>query len=147
MIALLPGAFATAGGSVILGGGGGGGGGGTVSATLAYAVSGDLAALTDVAFPLRPSAAFTIDEVYIEVKTAPTGASIIVDVHKNGTTIFTTQSARPEIAISGFTDTSGTPDVTSFAKDDAVTIDVDQIGSTIAGADLVVMVRGTVAVI
>ena len=117
----------------------------SVPATLAYAVTGDLEVDTDVAFPLRPSAAFTITEVYVEVKTAPTGASIIVDVNKNGTTIFTTQANRPEIAISGKTATSGTPDVTALAKNDAVTIDVDQIGSTIAGADLVVMVRGTVS--
>lgn len=191
---VLPGAFATAGGSVILGGGGGGGAGvdttaihvdqageisgiaakatpvggdflviedseaadakksitlgdlpaSTVPATLAYAVTGDLTVAADLAFPLRPSVAFTIEEVFIEVKTAPTDANIIVDVNKNGTTIFTTQGNRPEITAGSNTGTSGAPDVTALAKDDAVTIDVDQVGSTIAGADLVVMVRGTV---
>ena len=83
-----------------------------------------------------------IVNVFIAVNTAPTGTSLIVDIHKGGTTIFTTQSGRPEIAISGFTDTSSTPDVTSWAADEYLTMDVDQIGSTIAGADLVVHVVG-----
>jgi hypothetical protein len=79
------------------------------------------------------------------VLTAPTGANLIVDVNKNGTTIFTTQANRPEITAGSKTATSGAPDVTSLSKNDAITIDVDQVGSTIAGADLSVMVRGTLA--
>jgi hypothetical protein len=35
---------------------------------------------------------------------------------------------------------SGTPDVTALAEGDKVTVDIDQIGSTIAGADLTVEV-------
>ena len=84
-----------------------------------------------------------ITKVRIGVGTAPTGANIIVDVNKGGTTIFTTQSGRPEIAASGFTDESGTPDVTSLAAGDYLTVDIDQVGSTVAGADLVVSVYYT----
>lgn len=77
--------------------------------------------------------------VTASVNTAPTGASVIVDVNKNGTTVFTTQSNRPTIAASGFYSGLVTnPDVTSFAAGDYCTIDVDQIGSTVAGADLTV---------
>lgn len=83
----------------------------------------------------------TIDKVFIHVSTAPTGAALIVDVHKNGTTIFTDQGKRPSIAASGLYDESDTPDVTALAKNDILTVDVDQIGSTIAGADLVVQIR------
>jgi len=104
---------------------------------------GDLAVGTDVSLmPIPAYCAGIIKEVYIYVKTAPTGSSIIVDVNKNGTTIFTTQSKRPEIAISSNSGTSDEPDVTSFVKNDLFTIDIDQVGSTIAGADLIVLVRG-----
>lgn len=81
----------------------------------------------------------TISSVRASVGTAPTGATLIVDVNKNGTTIFTTQANRPAIAISGNTAT-GTPDVTSWASGDYLTVDVDQVGSTVAGSDLTVVV-------
>jgi len=83
----------------------------------------------------------TIANVTAGVNTAPTGASILVDVNKNGTTIFTTQSARPTIVASGFSDTSNTPAVTSLAAGDYLTVDVDQIGSTVAGSNLVVTIE------
>lgn len=82
----------------------------------------------------------TLQSVFIAVNTAPTGASIIVDVNKNGTTIFTTQANRPAIAASANTGSSSTLDVTSFADGDYLQADIDQIGSTIAGADLTVHV-------
>jgi hypothetical protein len=83
----------------------------------------------------------TIDKVYVYVQTAPVGAAIIVDVNKNGTTIFTTQANRPQIAAGANADESGTPDVTSLAKNDRVDVDIDQVGSTTPGAVLTVMVR------
>jgi hypothetical protein len=86
---------------------------------------------------------WTISTVRASVNVAPTGAAILVDVNKNGTTIFTTQANRPEIAVSTNTDVSGTPNVTSLASGDYLTVDIDQIGSTIAGADLVVTITLT----
>ena len=85
----------------------------------------------------------TIVDAWASVGTAPTGATLLVDVNRTGTTIFTTQSGRPTIAISGFYDLSGTPDgtLTMTAGTDYLTVDIDQVGSTIAGADLVVGVR------
>ena len=114
-------------------------------AQIGYTKSGALAVDTNICFPFRPSGTFTISEVYIECKTAPTGSTLIIDVNKNGTTIFTDQNNRPAIAISGTTATSGTPDVTSLAKDDQITIDIDQIGSGDSGEDLTIQVRGTTA--
>lgn len=64
---------------------------------------------------------------------APTGAALTVDVNKNGTTIYTTQGNRPSIAISGVTNKSAAPDVQAWADGEYLTVDVDQIGSTIAG--------------
>ena len=83
----------------------------------------------------------TIDKVFIAVSTPPTGASLIVDVNKNGTTIFTTQGSRPQIAAGEYADESDTPDVTTLAAGDYLTMDVDQIGSGDAGANLTVHVR------
>jgi len=85
--------------------------------------------------------ALTIDKVYISTNTAPTGASLIVDIHKDGVTIFTAQGKRPEIAIAGFSDESDTPDIQVLAKNSYLQCDIDQVGSTIAGADLTVHVR------
>lgn len=84
--------------------------------------------------------ATTIQSVRASVGTAPTGASLIVDVNKNGTTIFTTQSNRPTIAASGFTDVSGTPEVTALDAGDYLTVDIDQVGSSVPGANLTVTI-------
>jgi hypothetical protein len=76
------------------------------------------------------------------VGTAPTGASLIADVSKNGTTIFTTQANRPTIAAgANATTTEPAPDVTTIAAGDYLTVDIDQVGSTVAGADLTVFIR------
>ena len=87
--------------------------------------------------------ACTIVNVYASVSTAPTGADLICDVHKGGTTLFSTQGNRPTIAASAFTDATSTPDVTAISAGDYLTLDVDQIGSTIAGADLRVILEVT----
>jgi hypothetical protein len=113
---------------------------GKVKTTLSFAVTGTLTTGTDKAPTIVAPCTLTITKVKLVVKTAPTGAAIIVDVNKNGTTIFTTQDNRPQIAIGATTGDSGTPDVTALAEGDKLTIDIDQIGSTIAGADLTVEV-------
>lgn len=82
----------------------------------------------------------TISNVVVSVGTAPTGATAIFDVNKNGTTIFSTQANRPTIAISGFYDGSSVPDVTSLSAGDYLTVDVDQIGSTVKGSDAVIRI-------
>lgn len=83
----------------------------------------------------------TIGEVRLEINTAPTDQSILVDIHKNGTTIFTDQGKRPEIADGAYAGTSSTPDVVALVKNDYITMDVDQVGSTIAGGNLTIEVR------
>jgi len=106
---------------------------------ISYTVTGDLTvAAGAIRWYVREN--ITIQNVYVHVSTAPTGASLIVDVNKNGTTIFTTQGNRPTITASSFLDSSSTPDVTSATAGDYFTIDVDQIGSTVAGSNLVVRI-------
>lgn len=86
-------------------------------------------------------ASYTIIGVRLMVGTAPTGASVIVDVNKNGTTIFTTQANRPTIAVSANAGGPGaTPNVTSLVAGDYLTVDIDQVGSTVAGSDLTVSI-------
>jgi hypothetical protein len=83
----------------------------------------------------------TISKVFIAVNTAPTGAnSILVDIHKDGTTIFTTQSNRPAITASNFTGVTTTIEVPAWADGSYLTMHLDQIGSTIAGSNLTVHV-------
>tara|TARA_Y100000310_G_C19983254_1_gene490765 strand:+ start:79 stop:459 length:381 start_codon:yes stop_codon:yes gene_type:complete len=110
---------------------------------IVYTVSGALEVGTDLAFPFQPSGEFTITEVFIICKAAPTGAAIIVDVNLNGVTIFTDQANRPTIADGALTGTSGTPDVIKLAKNDSLTIDVDQVGSGDTGEDMTIQIRGT----
>lgn len=86
-------------------------------------------------------AAATVVGVTAIVDTAPTGASIIIDVNKNGVTLFTTQGERPTItAGTNVTATAAVPDITSLVAGDYLTVDVDQVGSTINGANLTVQV-------
>jgi len=108
--------------------------------TPAWAVVGTLATGIGVSRMRIPEDGFIIDAAAV-VDTAPTGASIIVDVHKNGTTIFTTPANRPTIAVAAFDSGLAIPDVTAVAAGDVLTVDIDQIGSIIAGADLTVFVR------
>ena len=86
--------------------------------------------------------AVTITSVRASVGSAPTGSSVIVDVLKNGTTIFTGGTGRPTIA-AGANTATGSPAVTSWANGEYLTITVAQIGSTSAGADLTVQVVAT----
>ncbi len=78
---------------------------------------------------------FIITRVSIYSTDAPTGASLIVDCNKNGITIFTTQSKRPEVAIGENSDDSDTPDVTSISKGDRISFDNDQVGSGTPGGN------------
>lgn len=82
----------------------------------------------------------TISKVKIYSDVAPTGASLIVDVNKNGVSIFTNQGNRPAIASGGHSDESGTPDVTGLSAGDRLSVDIDQVGSTVAGGDDLVIV-------
>lgn len=84
-------------------------------------------------------ASYTFVGARIYALTAPTDASLIVDVHKNGTTFYTTQGNRPTILTTA--NDSGdriAPDVTAIAKGDIITVDVDQVGSTVAGSNLAI---------
>jgi hypothetical protein len=110
--------------------------------TFPYSQAGTLALKTGTFRLYNDSdASWTIVGVRATVGSAPTGASIIIDVNVNGTTIFTTQGNRPSIASTEFT--SGfvsSVDSTSVPVGAYITVDIDQVGSTLPGSDLGVQV-------
>ena len=109
--------------------------------SLIFSVTGTVATTTGKS-RVYLEGSYVVETVRAAVNTAPTGASLIVDVNKNGTSIYaTTQANRPTIAASGNSALGGTPDTTTFASGDYIQVDVDQVGSTVAGADLTVTIR------
>ena len=72
--------------------------------------------------------------------------STIWDVHKNGTTIFTTQSNRPTIATSGGGGaahaSSGTIEVPTVAAGDRITVDTDAVANgSIVPANFTIIIK------
>lgn len=97
--------------------------------------AGTFAIYNDTGVPL------TIRSARATVGTAPTGAAIICDVNISGTTIFTTQANRLTIAAGAKTSGKNTSaNVTTIPDGGYLTVDIDQVGSTIAGSDLLVQI-------
>jgi hypothetical protein len=83
----------------------------------------------------------TIIKAYAYARTAPSGAALIFDINKNGTTIWTTQGNRLQIAANQNSGTQTSFDVTSLAEGDRLDWDIDQIGSSTPGSDITVEVK------
>jgi hypothetical protein len=80
----------------------------------------------------------TMQKVRLAVGMAPTGASLIVDVLLNGASIFTS-TPKPRI-LAGQTTGVAVPNTTAWPDGSFLTVDVTQIGSTVAGSNLTVTV-------
>ena len=92
----------------------------------------------------RSPCAFTLTSVRASVNTAPTGSILIVDINENGTSVLSTKLSIDENEKTSTT--AATPAVisdSSIAADAEITIDIDQVGSTIAGKGLKVTLIGT----
>lgn len=91
----------------------------------------------------RAPCAITLTEVRASVTTAPVGSAIIVDVNEGGASILSTK-----ISIDASEKTSTTADAapvisgSGIADDAEITVDIDQVGSTTAGAGLKVWLIG-----
>ena len=87
--------------------------------------------------------AFTLTGVRASVTTAPTGSVLTVDINESGSTILSTKLT---IDISEKTSTTAaTPAVISdsaLADDSEITMDIDTVGSTVAGTGLKVTLIG-----
>jgi ssDNA-binding replication factor A large subunit len=90
---------------------------------------------------LRFASSRKIISISATVNTQPTGSAVIVDVLKNGTTVFTTQANRPTIAVGTNSSTDQVPDVTQINPGDYLTVQIAQVGSTVAGSDLTTTIR------
>lgn len=119
----------------------------TAKVAYQFAVSDETTALTTGTAKLtfRMPHAMTLTEVRGSLNTAATGASLLTfNVKESGVTIFST---KPTFNASSKTTVGATtPAVisdTSLADDAEITVDIDQIGSTIAGAGLKITLIGT----
>ncbi len=106
-----------------------------------FTVIGTLGTGTSVAPILVAQRALTIVKAYANVKTAPTDAALIVDINKNGSTIWSTQGNRVQVAGAATSGTQTSFNTTTLVEGDLLTLDIDQVGSSVAGADLTVMLR------
>jgi hypothetical protein len=91
----------------------------------------------------RVAAAFTVTGVKASVSTAPVGSTIIVDINKEGTSILSTKLSID--ASEKTSTTAAVPPVISdsaLAADAEITVDIDQIGSSTAGAGLKIVLLG-----
>jgi hypothetical protein len=113
---------------------------------LGYAVSDESTALTTgtAKITFRLPFALTLTAVRASVNTAPTGSTLIVDINEGGASVLSTKlsiDAGEKTSV-----TAASPAVISdsaLADDAEITIDIDQIGSTIAGKGLKVYLIGT----
>jgi hypothetical protein len=87
--------------------------------------------------------AFTLSAVRASVTTAPTGATIIIDINESGSTILSTKLSIDASEKTSTTAASAAVISDSSLADDAeITVDFDQVGSTIAGAGVKVYLIG-----
>lgn len=92
----------------------------------------------------RTPCAITLTAVRASVTTAPTGSTLVVDINEAGTSILSTKlSIDASEKTSTTAATAAVISDTALADDAEMTIDIDQIGSTIAGAGLKVTLIGT----
>lgn len=113
---------------------------------MGWAITGTLTVSADPTSWLYINQAQTISKVVSIVKTAPTGASLIVDVEKstdNGqtwTSLWATTTAdRPTVAAGANEGVTTDFDTNTVAAGDYLRMAIDQVGSTVAGADLTVL--------
>lgn len=83
-----------------------------------------------------------IESVYMHCRDTGTSSSTIIDVNRNGTTIFTTQSNRPTLAYNDSDKVaSAVPDITGLSVGDVLSVDIDQAATGAEGLSVVVAVR------
>jgi len=88
--------------------------------------------------------AMTLTGVRANVNTAPTGSTIIIDINEGGSTILSTKLSIDASEKTSTTAASAAVISDAALADDAeITIDFDQVGSTIAGKGVKVTLIGT----
>lgn len=86
-----------------------------------------------------------VKKIHVAVGTAPTGTFLAVDAKINGTSVFANAADRPKVNASAFAGeavpTKTDETAITVLPGQYVTVEVTQIGSTVAGSDLVVQVH------
>jgi hypothetical protein len=119
--------------------------GGAATETLIVACSDETTAITTgtAKVTFRMPYAFTLTAVRASVTTAPTGSTIIIDINESGTSVLSTKLS---IDASEKTSTTAASAAVisdaSLADDAEITVDFDQVGSTVAGAGVKVYLIG-----
>ena len=116
-------------------------GGGSFDETISIPVSDfvtDVDVDTNIAYVLIPWNCTAVDISGHYLASSPTGSSAIIDVHKSGVSIMTTDKIVVEDGESSSLTATTKPTLTttSLTKGDVLTVDVDQKGSTNAGKGL-----------
>lgn len=88
---------------------------------------------SDTASAWRAPGTGVLVSAIIWCDTAPTTDTIIVDLLKNGTTVFTGGTERPVIATSSTDDVSGTPSITAMAAGDLFQFTITQLNAADEG--------------
>lgn len=113
---------------------------GGITRGIAFYIAGPIVVETQAMSFIAPCD-LTLLDVVSAVDIAPTGSDLILDIHKNDETVFTTQENRPTITAGTTSNTSVTPDITSIKAGDKITLEIDQKGSIISSSNLSVTVR------
>lgn len=103
----------------------------------------DLATASPVV-TFRMPHAMTLTDVRASVNTAPVGSNLIIDINESGSSILSTKlSIDAGESTSTTAATAAVISDSALADDAEITIDIDQVGSTTAGAGLKVWLIGT----
>jgi hypothetical protein len=102
------------------------------------AATGDIATGTDV-YSIRMPYAATLTGVKLSIGTAPVGSTVIVDINEAGTTILSTKlSIDASETTSATAATAAVISDAALADDAIISFDIDQVGSSTAGARLLI---------
>ncbi len=113
-----------------------------ITPTFVFTVPGYLFTGTNLTLALISNGSWAISKVYAYVKTPPTGANLIIDIEKNGTSIWNVTPADRVTILAGQQSANQTSfDIDTLVEGDILTIDIDQVGSTVAGSDLTVEIK------
>jgi hypothetical protein len=90
--------------------------------------------------------AMTLTDIRASLTTAPTGSAFTADVNDGGTSIMTTNKLLIDATEKTTATASTAPTLTdtALASDAEITIDIDAVGATIAGAGLKIYLIGTI---
>ena len=115
--------------------------GGTLTRKVVWYISGTLSTGNEQGARVEADGAWTLVDARAYVKTAPTGQAILIDLNDDGVSIFSNDltiaaGANEDDAAHVITNAS----VADLSK---ITMDIDQVGSGAAGADLTVELEFT----